>query len=719
MGREIAMKGFDMCKSAIDFLRNMMKCDKLFHSTILSAFILILMTDTSFAAERFPWQSCDDSSQWIASPIWGPGSPRFSADTVNKKEGKASIRIDFTTEAKDWYCIGISPVIKPPLNLMVYGGISFQVYNPDPWKKKVGLSFTDSNGKSVWLRLSREKDYMSYGASDESYMPAGPGWSEVRFIFDVVHGSDRQTTIARSSLTGLTKAMLVFVDEKQEHRTSYLLIDDFKFLPRSIITEKTESSVKYLSTFDKTDPRYTLANKYFAALSGLPTAKRIPESVVLLNKILDLSPYNAKAIEKIEYIYENRMNDSERKAIKEYYSSRYYALRKTDLLKAQGYSRLHARLVNIKSDVMPLFSFCVATQTFGPLYHFTSKDKLLETAEIIRDMGTDTIKFYAGPGYTSMYDLAKSDDIKTLTDLASKESSYRKVLDMPFRNILLWTYPLSVGNWWMDGIGRKSDRDAEYKEVFDFACYLLKKYNNTGKTFLLGNWEGDWHLQGLPAHEPTQGRITGMTAWFNLRQKAIDDAKKATKHNNVSVYYYMEVNAVPAAMSGAPRLVNKVLPYTNVDFVSYSSYASSGAQFCKDGSMPNSLLNALSFIESNLPPKEIPGKRVWIGEYGFALVDGVTPAIQDQYTKVVCKAALQWGCPFALYWEMYNNEYNAGLKQQMGFWMIDDKNVKQPVYFTHLDYFRNARKYLGEYMLSHKKLPAQKEFNKAALKWLE
>jgi hypothetical protein len=210
-----------------------------------------------------------------------------------------------------------------------------------------------------------------------------------------------------------------------------------------------------------------------------------------------------------------------------------------------------------------------------------------------------------------------------------------------------------------------------------------------------------------------------MTEWFNLRQKAIDDAKKATKHTNVFVYHYMEVNAVPAAMSGAPRLVNKVLPYTNVDFVSYSSYASSGAQFCKDGTMPNSLLNALSFIESNLPPKEIPGKRVWIGEYGFALVEGVTPEIQDQYTKIVCKTALQWGCPFALYWELYNNEYNAGLKQQMGFWMIDDKNVKQPVYFTYLEYYKRANEYLKDYQLKYKRLPPQKEFNIAALKWLQ
>ncbi|MHB1459650.1 MAG: hypothetical protein ACYC0V_22285, partial [Armatimonadota bacterium] len=652
------------------------------------------MVTASFGAERLPWQSCDDSSQWMPSPIWSPGSPRFSEDPHNKKEGKASVRIDFITDAANWYCIGISPIIKPPLNLSIYGGVSFFVYNPDPWRKKVGLNFLGKNEKSIWLRLSSEKSYMSYGTGDESYIPAGPGWSKVSFIFDEVHGSDRQSAVPRASLNGLTKAMLVFVDEKQEHRSGYMLIDDFKFLPRSIISEKAVPADKYPTEFAKSDPRRILSGVYLEGSSKLLQAKKIQASIEMLNKALDLSPYNARAVAGIEHLYKSVMNDNQRKAIKEYYSSRYNTLRKTDLLKAQGYSKLHARLVNIKSDIQPLFSFCVGTQTFGPLYQFTTKDKLLETAEVIRDMGTDTIKFYTGPGYDSMYGLDKSDDIRTLTDLVSKKPSFVKVLDMPFKNILLWMYPISVGNWWMDGIGKKSERDAEYKEVFDFACYLLKKYNNTGKTFLLGNWEGDWHLQGLPAKEPTPARITGLTAWFNLRQKAIDDAKKVTKHRNIFLYHYMEVNAVPAAMSGAPRLVNKVLPYTNVDFVSYSSYASSGAQFCKDGSMPNSLLNALIFIESNLPPREIPGKRVWIGEYGFALVEGVTPQIQDEYTRIVCKAALQWGCPFTLYWELYNNEYNEGLKQQMGFWMIDDKNVKQPVYFTHLEYYKNARKYL-------------------------
>ena len=67
-----------------------------------------------------------------------------------------------------------------------------------------------------------------------------------------------------------------------------------------------------------------------------------------------------------------------------------------------------------------------------------------------------------------------------------------------------------------------------------------------------------------------------MIAWVNNRQKAVDDAKRDTLHREVQVYYYVEVNRVVDAMQGKTRLTNDVLPKTDVDFVSYSSYDSLG-----------------------------------------------------------------------------------------------------------------------------------------------
>jgi len=41
----------------------------------------------------------------------------------------------------------------------------------------------------------------------------------------------------------------------------------------------------------------------------------------------------------------------------------------------------------------------VGTQTFAGLYQFTTNTLLVETAEAIRDLGSDIIKFYLGADY--------------------------------------------------------------------------------------------------------------------------------------------------------------------------------------------------------------------------------------------------------------------------------------------------------------------------------
>ena len=56
----------------------------------------------------------------------------------------------------------------------------------------------------------------------------------------------------------------------------------------------------------------------------------------------------------------------------------------------------------------------------------------------------------------------------------------------------------------------------------------------------------------------------------------------------------------------------------------------------------------------------------------------------------VCQAALEWGCPYALYWEYHCNEVDKDGKRR-GFWLVDDKGVKQPVYHLLAGYLRAAR----------------------------
>jgi hypothetical protein len=143
---------------------------------------------------------------------------------------------------------------------------------------------------------------------------------------------------------------------------------------------------------------------------------------------------------------------------------------------------------------------------------------------------------------------------------------------MDFKYIFIWVHTITGINW-KKGINPEQEKRL-YDEMFDFATYLLKTYNNSGKTFLIGNWEGDWLLLSdyNRTAAPPQEHLQNMTKWFQIRQKAVDDAKKAAASKNVQLYHYIEVNLVLKGMKGEPCIASSVLPYVNVDLVSYSSY---------------------------------------------------------------------------------------------------------------------------------------------------
>jgi hypothetical protein len=299
--------------------------------------------------------------------------------------------------------------------------------------------------------------------------------------------------------------------------------------------------------------------------------------------------------------------------------------------------------------------------------------------------------------------------IQTLTDLARTEPSYRKVFGMPFAYYVIWTYAFTP-RWWLKGFSAE-DQAKEYREIYAFAAHLLKTYNGTGKTFFLGHWEGDWHLRPDLNTQTDAGvtaeSIQGMIDWLNTRQRAIDDAKRHTPHQGVQVYHYTEVNHVSAvSLAGRPSVTNSVLPRTNVDFVSYSTYDSLD-------DIPNKIPRALDYIESKLPPKAgMAGKRVFIGEYGFAARTFPEPE-RDRRSRQVMRLGLEWGCPFVLCWQMYNNEFSNDVEN--GYWLIDNHGVKQPLWHTLADFYREARRYVADCQRRTGRLPADADFRRFAV----
>ena len=346
------------------------------------------------------------------------------------------------------------------------------------------------------------------------------------------------------------------------------------------------------------------------------------------------------------------------------------------------------------------YNYVLGTQTIGPKYKFTTEDALLETAKAIYDMGSRSLKIsLAVSSYTGV-----SGSYSTLTSLIRDNASFRQAIDMPFRNYFFWAR--SHANW-ADGYS-EVERTEDSIQIYDLTKHLLSRYNNTGKTFYLGHWEGDWYL--LPNYDrnyvPSDERCANMAKWLRTRQNAIDKAKNEGGFSNVMVYGYVEVNqVVDAKFSAKKRVVNCVLPLTNVDFVSYSSY---DAQWY-DQAKYNAVLD---YIEANLPPKAgITGKRVFIGEIGNSLEKSAWDINKHESdNRAFFKTAIAWGCPFVLYWEMYNNEFDTANNRHKGFWLINDKNEKQPLYDMFTYFYDVSKKYVARYKLINKTLPNSQEY---------
>lgn len=380
------------------------------------------------------------------------------------------------------------------------------------------------------------------------------------------------------------------------------------------------------------------------------------------------------------------------------------------------------------------YNYAIGTQTVGSKYQFTNESMLVETAKEIKNMGSNLLKFSMHPRYFSEnYGLPKNDNINSLTKLASLEPSMKAVLDMDFKYYHIWVYGFS--QYTPEPPGKKDDtaqikfidgfpeqyEKALYREIYDLTSYLLKTYNNTGKVFYLGNWEGDWHLRhdydrNKPANPKT---VEGMTQWAKTRQKAIDDAKRDVQHKNIEIYHYIEVNLVAKALNEPDAVVvtNTVVKAVNPDYVSYSSYDATNP-FKTEEAIRVNLHKSLNYIESQLSPKEgLPsGKRVWIGEYGNPSMHH-NDHMQNLRSIWTIKASLEWGTPFILYWEMYNNEIKEGTGEQVGYWLINDKGKKQPIWYTHYNFYKESKDFVKTYLKQHKQVPSFDVFRENAIKF--
>lgn len=371
------------------------------------------------------------------------------------------------------------------------------------------------------------------------------------------------------------------------------------------------------------------------------------------------------------------------------------------------------------------FDYIIGTQNIGTAYQFTDQSLLIEGGEQILAMGSNMIKITMSPEYVkSHYAKEKDPNIQSLTDLAQMRD-FKRLFAMPYSRYFIWTTAFSthgkITPW--HGHMKPEVLADEYREVYAFTKHLLTAYNGTGKTFFLGNWEGDWMLlSGVPGrNDPAMkskidtapdGPI-GMIDWGVTRQRAVDDARRDTPHRNVQVWYYIECNQVLKSIrEGRVSVASSVLQAVNPDYVSFSSYDATNQN--KD--LNRDLPDALNYMQSRLKPKPgLPEKRVFIGEFG-APARSFGPQQQSDRIREVSAAAIKWGTPFVLYWQLYNNEVKG--TEQAGFWLIDNNNVRQPAFYMYQHYYADAKAYVADFTKKNNRPPTDNEFQNYAYKWL-
>jgi hypothetical protein len=301
-------------------------------------------------------------------------------------------------------------------------------------------------------------------------------------------------------------------------------------------------------------------------------------------------------------------------------------------------------------------------------YHLTEKDFLNEGADQILALGSRVIKLYLRKSAHDYPFNTQWIETNSLVEMA-QTAPYVALFKKPFTTYIMTTYSVGRGDhYWRTGMS-EADKADEIRQFRELAKHFLTAYRGTGKTFIFQHWEGDWAIRPKsdPKIDPTPQAIEGMIAWLNARQEGVNQARAETSEQGVHVYHAPEVNLVVQSMrDGRPGVVNRVLPKTKVDLVSYSAWDGQGDA--------KTLRAAMDFIASSTPPSKAFGaKNVYLGEFGKPEND-FSPAKVEQTIRIAVETGLDWGCPYIVYWQVYCNEAkttpakaNADVR---GFWLI-------------------------------------------------
>ena len=315
-------------------------------------------------------------------------------------------------------------------------------------------------------------------------------------------------------------------------------------------------------------------------------------------------------------------------------------------------------------------------------YNFTGEDFLNEGADRILELGSRVIKVFFVPEHMQELYPFNSDWSPLPTDVVelAQRPYVKELFAKPLSTIILEVTPVGGVPQFLDGL-TPDEAAAERDQMYRLTKYLLTTYADSGKTFILQNWEGDHILRiGLAdGADPDPVRIKGMIDWWNARQDGVAQARREVGSHGVQVLHAAEVNLLADAMAGKVTATNNVIPYTHCDLYSYSSW--------DIGFTPDQLTRALDYLESKAPDNKLFGRyNIYLGEYGMAKDHGAPDGERFERIRELMEAALGWGVRYAVYWQVYCNEAlqtytgRPDDKDLRGFWLIRPDGERSPAW---------------------------------------
>ena len=338
----------------------------------------------------------------------------------------------------------------------------------------------------------------------------------------------------------------------------------------------------------------------------------------------------------------------------------------------------------------------------GGQYNSTEQPYMTEGANIIRkDIGSRVIKLFLGSDIADQYSFNEEWGSYTSLKELVQDEEIRSVFEMDFTTIVMVAYEFERLQWNITTPVAQSELTRVETEFYDFAYELIRRYNDSGKTFVIQNWEGDNELkealEKLTSESEKETVIQNYIDYNNARQRGIAKARKELleekpdQYGNVEVYGALEINYI-SYNSDQPKLIDCVVPYSEADLFSFSDWSTPNSALATD------LDTYLSQINLNRAEDEKKTMNdIYLGEYGRAenLSAGTNEESQFEYALETAKIAVNKGVRYVCYWTLMCNERVGGesvrpLNEDMrGFWLIKPDGTFTKTFWYFKGLFEN------------------------------